>query len=252
MCARQMALILLFFGAAAKGNDFDSFVSKYKVDVQNFVMSGYGGGWITCDIIAISPVKPNPFWNVPQLTVDINKLKALDIGSNLLPSHCFLVLAMVNDNATVSAIIEFGWAAIKHKRVGMILTLGSDMTSLNEVRNMTKLPFFIAARMDSGREEFLCPSVGNQLPLHQHAICEKHLTHYQDKKIRVVLLTESHPLGTMNEDGVPDGVEIKTLQVLQKRMGFKIEIAGLLAGHEQLNLAMVIYQFKLNLNLRRS
>ena len=248
MCTREIALLSLFLAAAVQGNDFGSFVSKYKVDVENFIMAGYGGGWDSCDIIAVSPVKPKPSWNVPQLTVDINTLKELDLGSDLLPSYCFLVLAKVKDNATMSAITEFGWTAIKHKRVGMILTLGSDITTLDEARNMRKLPFPIAAHMDSGREQFLCPSVGNQQPLYQHSICEKHLTNYHDKTIRVQLLTESIPLGFMKENGtVPDGVDINILKALQKKMGFKIEIAGLLRGHEQLNMSLVIYQFKLPL-----
>ena len=220
--------MLLFFSLSTtvEGSDLSNFMSKYKGGIENFIMVGYGGGWESCDLIVASPIETNLSVDVPYIIGDMNLLKRLNIWNNLAKSHCLLLLAKAKDNATLTAIIKFGWTAIQHKRVGMMLSLGSNMT-LDKATNTTNLPFLIAAQLESGEEQFLCPTVGSHQPQLQRKMCYQNLTGYRGKTIRVGFSIAFRPYATMTEDGVPDGVDKRFLKVLQEKMDFDIKIAGM-------------------------
>ena len=222
------ALVFIFFSLSmtVEGSDLSNFMSKYKGDVEKFIMSGYGGGWEMCDLIVTSPFESNPSTDIPNIMGDINLLKTLDIWNILAKSHCLLLLAQAEDNATLTSIIEFGWTAIQHKRVGMMLSLGSNM-SLDKGINTTNMPFLIAAQLGRGEEQFLCPTVGNQQAQLQSSMCDQNLALYKGKTIRVGLSTAFIPYGFKTEKGVPDGVDRRFLEVLQDKMDFDVEVVGL-------------------------
>ena len=179
-----------------------------------------------CDIIVVRTAEPITAFEAPLLVGNIKMLKTLNVWNNLAKSHCLLLLAQAENNGTLTAIIEFGWTAIQHKRVGMMLSLGSNVT-LDKVTNTTNLPFLIAAQLESGEEQFLCPTVGSRQPQLQCKMCDQSLTGYKGKTIRVGFSIAFRPYATMTEDGVPDGVDKRFLKVLQEKMDFDIKIAGM-------------------------
>ena len=213
-------------------SDFSRFVFKYKRDIENFIMAGFGGGWDMCDIIVVDPVDPIPSWEIPHLMGNVKMLNTLDIGNTMGHSHCLLLWAQARDNATLKALIKFGWSTIQHKRVGMMLSLSSNI-ALDKATNTTNLPFLIAAQLESGREQFMCPVLGSYQPQIQSSICDKNLTDYRGKTIRVGFSIAFRPYGFMTEIGVPDGVDKRFLEVLRSKMDFNIKIAGIswLASH---------------------
>ena len=73
---------------------------------------------------------------------------------------------------------------MQHKRAAFVIKMSSGMT-LNMAPNITKLPFLVAAELEDGREQFLCPVVGEPEPFLQHSMCDHAYTSYKNKVIRV-------------------------------------------------------------------
>ena len=67
-----------------------------------------------------------------------------------------VVAARVNDRETLSSLLQFGRITNQKRRVGMLLELGANVG----LKVGAKVPFIIGARMLSGEEQFLCPTVG--------------------------------------------------------------------------------------------
>ena len=227
-------------------NEFSNFVSAYKMAIENYIMVGYGGGWEKCDNILISPIGPNSSSDVPQVVQEIIQLKTIDVSSTLAYSRCIIVIAPAHDNMTLSALIEFGWSAVQHKRVGMMLKLGSNIT-LDKAKNITKVPFLIAAKLESGKEQFLCPTIKSYHPILQQSVCQQHHTNYKGKTIRVGLYIGLKPYGYMSYNSacncsVPEGVDYRFLKYLKAKLNFKIKIASLYWLGEQ-GFELVIYTY---------
>ena len=54
-----------------------------------------------------------------------------------------------------------------------------------EMANYTSnLPFMVAARLDDGKEQFLCPIVGEDKPQFGLSMCKQSFISYKNKKIR--------------------------------------------------------------------
>ena len=95
--------------------------------------------------------------------MDIETLETFDLSSTALSSsYCLLIVSSVRDKTTLYSLIQFGWKAIQHKRIGMVMSLGNKMT-LKGLKNTTKLPFVIASQLGNAKEQFLCPVVGQIL-----------------------------------------------------------------------------------------
>lgn len=234
-----MIFPLFFFlpNPAESSNEFSNFVSTYKTAIENYIMAGYGGGWENCDNILVSPIEPDSSSDIPQVVQEVNQLNTFDVSSTLAHSHCILVIAQAHDNKTLSDLIQFGWSAVQHKRVGMMLKLGSNIT-LDKAKNTTKLPFLIGAKVDNGKEQFICPRIESYEPLIQQSMCQQHHTNYKGKTIRVGLFSGLRPYGYMNYNSacncsVPDGVEYRFLKDLKATLNFKIKIAGFFWLDEQ-------------------
>ena len=230
-------------------DEFGNFVSKYKAAIESYIMVGYGGGWDMCDFLIVTPLKSDFPSEDPQIVQEIDELKTLDVFNSFASSHCIIVTALAHDNASFSTLIEFGWSAIQHKRVGMILRLGSNL-ALDKAANITKLPFVIAAQLESGKEQFLCPTVGSYQPLFQLSMCQQHLTDYRGKTIRVPLFIGFYPYGYRVKNiactrncSVPDGVDFRFLKVLQAKMNFTVKISGVYWLQKQ---AFKLVQLKVN------
>ena len=169
-------------GARAQEVKVDGFMADHKEAIEEFIMSGYGGGWKQCDVLTGDAQDiPN---DIPHLVLDSKELQKLDIGSILSSSHCLVVSYHVNDNQSLSALFEFGWKAIQYKRLALILRMGPGVT-LNHTRSTASLPFLVAALEDNGAKTFLCPVVGESTPRRKDYMCPQSHSAYKDKALRI-------------------------------------------------------------------
>ena len=109
-----------------------------------------------------------------------------DISVTFSSSHCLLVSAHISNNNSLSDIIKFGWSVIQHKRLALILELGEELT-LNMAENTTKLPFMIAATDADGKDQFLCPVIGEAAPRLQDVMCDRTYVTPKEKSLRVAI-----------------------------------------------------------------
>ena len=190
--SRHLKLIMLNMcflcqlGHAFGQNQNDMFLTKYRTDIEEYIMTGYGPVWTKCDVIHTdgnSEQQPDYMYETPLFRVDIKKLITYDIKTTFSSSHCLLISAYVS-NQSLSDLIKFGWSVIQHKRVALVLTLTHGLT-LDMATNTTKLPFLVASRMEDGKEQFLCPMVGEANPQLQNGKCELIYTSYKNKSLRV-------------------------------------------------------------------
>ena len=152
---------LLFFGVVY-GQNLDHFLKEHKVEIQNYIMAGYGEGWTNCDVLSLNPITVD----APKFIMRFETFNKLDINSALSSSHCLLTAHYIESKESLSAIIKFGWNVMQHKRVALILSMEKGIT-LDMASNTEKLPFLIVANMEGGGNQFLCPIVGRSEPLLQ-------------------------------------------------------------------------------------
>ena len=152
---------LLYFGVVY-GQNLDQFLKEHKVEIQNYIMAGYGEGWTNCDVLSLDPIT----MDAPQFIMGFATFNKLDSNSALSSSHCLLTAHYIESKESLSAIIKFGWNIIQHKRVALILSMAKGIT-LDMASNTEKLPFLIAANLEGGGKQFLCPIVGRAEPLLQ-------------------------------------------------------------------------------------
>ena len=178
------SFILLCLSDQGLGQNPDMFLTKNKDHIERFIMNGYGRGWKHCDVIHDNSQQHNIFDEPPRLVMDINMLHTLDIRTTLSSSYCLLISGHVNNNHTLSDLIKFGWSVVQHKRLALVLKLGQGMT-LEMATNTTKVPFLIAPRMMDGKEQFLCPVIGEKNPRLQDTKCDGYYSSYKNKSLTV-------------------------------------------------------------------
>ena len=66
------------------------------------------------------------------------------------------------------------------------MKMGSGLT-LDMAANTTKLPFLVAAKLEDGREQFLCPVVGQSVLNLQSSMCNQLQRSFRDKILRVAV-----------------------------------------------------------------
>ena len=160
-------------------------LSKHQDSIENHMMTGYGKrGSFKCDIIHGPDALHDQKTNRPYLALDMDKLESLDVSSTLASSQCLLVSYHVNSNLSLSALIKFGWTVVQHKRVALVMKMGSGLT-LDMAANITKLPFLVAAEFEESGEQFLCPVVGQSIPTLQSSMCNQLQRSCRDKILRV-------------------------------------------------------------------
>ena len=135
------------------------FLERYREQIQSYIMTGSAGGWKNCDIMSADSFSTE---GTPQIAMDLDKINTMNIKHAFASSHCVLVNYHVGNTADFPTLIDFGLAAINHVRIALVIRMGPgislDMTSLTT--NTTKLPFLVAAELEQGKEQFLCPVVG--------------------------------------------------------------------------------------------
>ena len=135
-------------------------LKKHKKAIQNYMMTGYETKWQHCDRLSDDSYYSD---NEPQITMKVEEINTLNLKAAFAYSTCLLVHYDVSSRATLSALFEFGWKAINHVRLAMVVTMRSGITL--EMANYTSnLPFMVGAQLDDGKEQFLCPIVGEFKP----------------------------------------------------------------------------------------
>ena len=162
-----------------------SFISKHQQSIDSYIMDGYGyRNGRKCDVLSDNPQEEDSMEGRAQYVMNLNRIVHFDFSSNIVSLHCLLVSIEVNNNESLAALVNFGWRVVEHKRVAIMMKMSSSMT-LNMLKNITKLPFLVAAELQDGREQFLCPVVGKSEPYLQHSMCDHAYTSPKNKVIRV-------------------------------------------------------------------
>ena len=91
------------------------------------------------------------------------------------------------------------------------------------ITNTTKLPFPIAAELEEGREQFLCPTVGNMNPSLEQEMCKPSHVTQRGKTLHISLLGIP-PHFMLTSDGNIDGVNLRMLKILEQKLNFTSEI----------------------------
>ena len=237
-------ILVIFLGlqTCTHAQKFNEFIAKHKVAIEAHIMAGYGGGWKECDRLLLSPEEKDTPPGNPQFVMDVESLKDFDISSALSCSHCLLITASVGDLKMLTEIIKFGWTYVHHKRLGMALKLGSNIT-LEMATNITSLPFIIGALLEGGKEQFLCPYVGmgENMPRLQNSISQLSSANYLGKPI--IIGHRGHGLPPwsflIGSNGKPDGADIRLITLLQKKFKFIPKLVSLAAHQSQDLIDMV-------------
>ena len=163
-------------------------LTKYRWEIENYIMTGSTVGGKQCDVIhdLSGPQQPSLFNETPMFVLDIDQLHTLDIQTTFSSSICLLISAHVKTNQSLSDLIKFGWSVVQHKRLALVLKLSPGFT-LEMATNTTKLPFLVAARMEEGKEQFLCPVIGEANPRLQNVKCNLTYTSSKNKSLRVAM-----------------------------------------------------------------
>ena len=86
-------------------------------------------------------------------------LNDIDISTLFASSSCLIVSSSVKSNQSLSALIQFGRNVVRYKRIALMLQLNSGI-KLDFFNNTKGLPFLIAAQLEGGKEQYLCPLIG--------------------------------------------------------------------------------------------
>ena len=216
-----MFLTVNLFGQAVSGQDFRAFVATYSKPIENYIMAGYGKGWRNCDILSINsklPITYQQFESV-HFVMDMDEFDSIDINSLLAPSTCTLIISEAMDKATIARLAELGKSVIQHKRIGMLLRLGPNMSFV--ALNSSKFPFVVGAQLEDGASQFLCPTPGSYEPLRISRMCQQSYTSYKGKFIRVGFYDGFVPYGILDDNGKPDGIEARFMELVQDKMNFQ-------------------------------
>ena len=115
---------ILFLAVGGHGKQEAPFLHKYRRAIQEYIMSGQESGWQNCDVLSAGT---EPHGGDPQIRMGLDSIQSLDMESAFNSSHCLLVSYHVNTNQSLSALLKFGWAAILHVRLALVLQMGPGM-----------------------------------------------------------------------------------------------------------------------------
>ena len=169
------------FGQAA-----GTLLTKFRDDMESFIMEGYGEGWEHCDIVHDTSDQINSSEETLRFVMDSSMMHSSDIRATFSSSHCLLVSARVGNNQSLSDIFKFGWSVIQHKRLALVLKLEAGLT-LDMAANTSKLPFMVAATDQQKKEQFLCPVIGRASPKLQSYMCDTSYVLSKEKNLRVAI-----------------------------------------------------------------
>ena len=195
---------------------------KHKEAIQNYMMAGYESKWQHCDRLS-----DNSYYseNEPQITMNLDEIRTLNLKAAFAYSTCLLVHYEVSSRASLSALFEFGRKAINHVRLAIVMTTRSGIT-LEMANDTSNLPYLVGAQLDNGKEQFLCPVVGEVKPHFGQSMCKKSFITYKNRKIRYGLIgIPPDVVFTKRYDGRYDEITIDgTSARLMKMLAEKLKL----------------------------
>ena len=201
-------------------------IMKHKEAIQNYMMTGYETKWQHCDRLSDNSYYSD---NEPQITMNLDGIQTLNLKAAFAYSTCLFVHYDVSSRATLSALFEFGWKAINHVRLAMVITMRSGIT-LEMANNTSNLPYLVAAKLDDGKEQFLCPVVGEVRPQFGRSMCKQSFINYKNKKIRYGIFglppefVPANSFGNGNGIGIDetlmDGTSSRFMKMLAEKLQF--------------------------------
>ena len=210
----NLYLLLLGVLLLLDGTVGQTFFKKYKAAIENYIMTGEEeGNSQHCDILSAGT---HSHVGIAQITMALDKINMLNFKNS--SSKCLLVNYDVTRKADLSALLEFGWAAFYHIRLALVVKLHSGLT-LGMARNTSKLPYLVAAESSEGKEQFLCPVVGELEPRLQKHLCEPSYVSYKNKILRIGIMGIP-PAVFMTEKGPFAGMNLRLLKMLEQRLDF--------------------------------
>ena len=162
------------------GQEAGTLLTKYRDDLEGYIMKGHGGGWKNCDIVHDTSERFNFSAYTLRFVMDLSMIGSSDIRTTFSSSHCLLVSAHVSNNQSLSDIFKFGWSVIQHKRLALVLQLEAGLT-LDKAANTSKLPFMVVATDQHKKEQFLCPVIGRASPKLQSYMCDTSYVSLKEK-----------------------------------------------------------------------
>ena len=217
----QFGVIFILYSLplGISGQDLTTFLTSHYADIENYIMTGYGDGWKHCDNLIIQPNYRQINGNAPSLVMNVETMQSIDISSTFGRAHCIVLVAHAIDTTTLAQLIQFGWKTIQHKRIGIILTMGSNVT-LESASNTTKLPFILASELSDGTKQFLCPAIARNMPSLQSEMCGKSSVSLIGKTVTVGVYGH-WPWVHM---GYMIGVDVMLLNLLKEKMRFNTKV----------------------------
>ena len=210
---------MLILCGTALGQPHNNFLSKYKDDIQKYIMTGHERGWKHCDILSANPSDEG----VPQVSMALDKLPTSNIMLAFEKTQCLLVNYDVTTKASLSTLLDFGKMAINSLRLALVTKLHSGI-NLEMVTNTSNLPFLVAMESEHGKQKFLCPMVGKSKPLLDVKMCSESFLDYKSKAVRIGLMGLP-PDFVFTSTGHIDGVNMRLIKMMAERMKFKPEIS---------------------------
>ena len=199
-------------------------LTQHNEAIQSYMMTGYESEWQYCDRLSDNSDYSN---NEPQIIMKLDDIQTLNLKSAFAYSTCLLVHYDVSSRATLSALFEFGWKAINHVRLAMVVTMQSGIT-LEMANNTLNLPYLVAAKLDDGKEQFLCPVVGEVRPQFGQSMCKQSFINYKNKKIRYGIFglppefVPANSFGNGNgiDETLVDGTSSRFMKMLAEKLRF--------------------------------
>ena len=208
------------------------FLDKYSKAIQDYIMIGHEEGRRSyCDILSEESSYNE---KAPQMSMSLKDMKTLDMKLAFASSHCLLVNYNVRDEEDLTTLMEIGRSAINHKRLALVLKISSGLSLAMPNWSNTSLPFMIAAALDNGKEQFLCPVLGVDKPRLQEQMCDSSYSHYEEKLLKIGIVG-INPYFMSTENGI-DGTDVRLIQLLEKALSFRAEVIPMNSFSEAVNM----------------
>ena len=154
--------------------------------------------------------------------MEADKIKTLNLTSTFPSAYCLLIIYEVRNNDSLSALLQFGWAAFQHVRLALVIKMGPGI-ALDMGTNTTKIPFLVVAVSNDGREQFLCPVIGESESRSETEMCQPSFLSFKNKILRFEIMGMI-PYFVFDEKKNHDGSDIRMLMMFAKSLVFKPNI----------------------------
>ena len=101
-------------------------------------------------------------------------------------------------------------------------TLAEVRAAMNHLKGKIRSQMEVM-EAELGKEQFLCPVLGESVPRLDNAMCKPSYVSYETKTLRIALMGPP-PEFILNRDKTIDGINIRLIEILRERLNFIEEI----------------------------